>query len=98
MNDTLFTCMAKCVFFSLLFIPTESVPRDILQDDNVHPEANPLFSTTEGPCFSFAVQNWLFFRKGFGLLSSQLLLQHCGFRSCWWPYPWYTDIFCQPPD
>jgi len=75
----------------------ESVLRDILQDDNVHPEANLSLSPTEAPVCSFAVRNWLFF-KSFGLLSSQFLLQHFGLRSCWWLYPWYADIFCQSPD
>lgn len=34
------------------------------------------------------------FRESFGLLSSQILLQHFGLRSWWLPYPWYPDIFC----
>lgn len=43
--------MAKFVFLSLLCQPMESVLRDILQDDNVHPEANLLLSPTEAPGF-----------------------------------------------
>lgn len=87
-------CMAKFVFLSLLFIPTELVLGDILQDGNFHPEANVLLSPAEAQGFLFTIQNWQLFRESFGLLSSQILLQNFGLRSWWWLYPWYPDIFC----
>lgn len=86
--------MVKFVFWSLLFIPTELVVGDILQDENFHPEANLLLSPAEFRGFLFTIQNWLFFRESFGLLISQILLQHFGLRSWRWPYPQYPDIFC----
>lgn len=55
--------MAKFVFLSLLFIPTELVLGEILQDENFHPEANLLLSPAEVQGFFFTIQNWLFFSE-----------------------------------
>lgn len=58
--------MAKFVFLSLLFIPTELVLGDILQDENFHPEANVLLSPDEAQGFLFTIQNWQFSEKVLG--------------------------------
>lgn len=54
-NDRSSTCMAKFILLSLLLIPEESVLREVLQDDEVYPEANLLGCPAEIPGFAFAV-------------------------------------------
>lgn len=55
-SDRSSTCMAIFILLSLLLIPTQSILRKVLQDDEVYPEANLLGFPAEVSGFAFAVQ------------------------------------------